>query len=301
MSSIALTLSGNSSVLQSQYFPPIDLSDGEYVCGLVDFQTFNTIPNVDETNNMFYYGNEDDDDYEDGLDSNNNLNLQQSKNEAPDSAAAAAAAAAPPKSEISDSKVVESKNIWNYVIGINKPAAKEADESLQKFIKIPTGSYDVSDLEQVIKKELASKGVNFSLKANKNTLHCEIFCSKPIDFTKPNTIGPLLGFKSKRILTPDRTHTSRFMAEILRINVLRIECNIIKGAYLNNKPTHTLHEFSPKVPTGYKIIEAPQNVIYFPVTVKNVHDLNLSIVDQANNIVNFRGETITTRLHIKKV
>lgn len=61
MSSITLTLSGNSAHLQAEYFPTIDLSDGNYVCGLIDFQTFNSIPNVDGTNNMFYYGSEIDD------------------------------------------------------------------------------------------------------------------------------------------------------------------------------------------------------------------------------------------------
>lgn len=56
MSAITLTLAGNSSELQAEYFPAIDLSDGDYVCGLVNFQTINSIPNVDESNNLFYYG-----------------------------------------------------------------------------------------------------------------------------------------------------------------------------------------------------------------------------------------------------
>lgn len=58
MSSITLTLTGNLSQLEAEYFPSIDLSDGDYVCGLIDFQTFNSIPNVDETNDLFYFGHE---------------------------------------------------------------------------------------------------------------------------------------------------------------------------------------------------------------------------------------------------
>lgn len=50
-----ITLSGNSSILSAEFFPPIELSkDTDYVCGLVDFQTYNSIPNVDETNNLFH-------------------------------------------------------------------------------------------------------------------------------------------------------------------------------------------------------------------------------------------------------
>lgn len=49
-----LTLSGNSSVLSTNYYPPIDVSDGEYYLGLINYQSFNTIPNIDETQNVFH-------------------------------------------------------------------------------------------------------------------------------------------------------------------------------------------------------------------------------------------------------
>lgn len=288
MSSITLTLSGNSSHLHAEYFPPIDLSGGgdgdggEYVCGLVDFQTFNTIPNVDETNNMFYYGSE--------------------KESATVSAAAAAAQNSMEFNMETNEFVkilpTDQNNKKKKPPVVVSPPVKKLPLN---YVKIPTGSYDLEDLEQVIKKKLSLHNVEFALTANKNTLECEIFCSQPINFTKPNSIGPLLGFQSKRIFAANRTHISHHPAEILRLNVVRIECNIIKGAYLNNEPAHTIYEFSPAVDAGYKIIEKPQNVIYFPITVRSIHDLNLSIVDQDNRLVNFRGETITIRLHIKKV
>lgn len=139
------------------------------------------------------------------------------------------------------------------------------------------------------------------MKANKNTLQCELLCSQPINFTKPNTIGPLLGFRCDRVLEENIVHESELPADILKVNVIRVECSIIQGSYLNNEPSHTIHQFSPKVAPGYKIIEVPQNVIYFPVTVKNIHTIGLSMVDQQNRLINFRGENITIRLHIKKV
>lgn len=268
MSSITLTLSGNSPQLQAQYFPPIDLSDGDYVCGLIDFQTFNSIPNVDETNNLFYYGNET---------SKKGINI----------------AIDPIQSNEIPTDPVESKD--------SKKISLVKKRQPSNFIRIPTGSYELSDLERHIKKELTPKKVEFTLTANKNTLQCEILCSQPINFRKANTIGQLLGFRDKRILAANKTHVSQHPADILKISVIRVECNIIKGAYLNNESAHTIHEFSPKVPPGYKIIETPHNVIYFPVTVKSIHAINLSIVDQQNNPINFRGETITVRLHLKKV
>lgn len=49
------TLSGNSSILTANYFPPIELKT-DYVCGLIDFHTFFSIPNVDTENNLFHIG-----------------------------------------------------------------------------------------------------------------------------------------------------------------------------------------------------------------------------------------------------
>lgn len=56
MSSVTVTLSGNSSVLEADFFPPITLnSKHQYECGLIDFQSFNCIPNIDETNNSIVF------------------------------------------------------------------------------------------------------------------------------------------------------------------------------------------------------------------------------------------------------
>lgn len=84
------------------------------------------------------------------------------------------------------------------------------------------------------------------------------------------------------------------------MNAIRVECNLTSGAYINNRLIHTIHEFFPTVSPGYKIVEVPKNVIYLPVTVEEIHMLNIRIVDQDGHLVNFRGETITIRIHIKK-
>lgn len=53
--SYIFTLSGQNSVLSTKLYPPIILNDqSQYELGLINFMSYNTIPNVDETNNMFY-------------------------------------------------------------------------------------------------------------------------------------------------------------------------------------------------------------------------------------------------------
>src|SRR5436190_15050057 len=55
MESMTVTLVGNSSTISVDFFPPIDLSNSEYILGLINFETYHSIPNIDETNNKFYY------------------------------------------------------------------------------------------------------------------------------------------------------------------------------------------------------------------------------------------------------
>lgn len=51
-------LSGRSSTLTSRYTPPIILDDSkDYVLGLISFEAYNSIPNIEKNkNNKFYYG-----------------------------------------------------------------------------------------------------------------------------------------------------------------------------------------------------------------------------------------------------
>lgn len=223
--SLTLALTGNTSVLTADYFPPLELPQN-YVCGLIDFQTYNSIPNIDKTNNLIHIGN--------------------------------------------------------------------------RIIEIPIGSYEINDIAKYIEKELEKHdGKNkIMITANNNTLKSMIECTKKVFFNKEHSVGSLLGFSSRE-LTANTIHTSDLPVNINKVNAIRLECNIISGSYINNTKVHTLHEFAPRVGPGYKIIEVPQNVIYFPVNVKQLTSLTITLLDQDGDIIDFRGETITIRLHLK--
>lgn len=223
--SLTITITGSSSILEAQFFPPIELSpDKNYTLGLVELLTFNSIPNIDIGCNEFHVGNH--------------------------------------------------------------------------VVTIPTGSYEIEDIEKYLKTELASKNIQIQLKPNNYTLRSEIECNQSIDFTSKNSIGPLLGFTSRR-LEPNKRHVSDLPVSILKVNAIRVECNITTGAYINGRKVHTIHEFFPSVPAGYKIIEVPSSVIYLPITTRRIDNIQHRIVDQDGDLINFRGEVITIRLHIK--
>lgn len=223
--SFILTLSGNSSILEAEYFPPIELSASkQYVLGLVEFLTFNAIPNIDSEKNKFYIGN--------------------------------------------------------------------------RKIVLPTGSYEIGDIDEFIQQELSETDVKLRLRANNNTLCAEIESNQEVDFTHQDSIGDLLGF-TPRVLKPNLSHSSDSTVKILKLNVVRVESNITCGAFLNDLRVHTIYSFFPSVPPGFKIIEKPSTIIYLPLTVSSIQQLQLRIVDQDDRLVNFRDETITVRLHIK--
>ena len=53
--SITLSLNGDKSILTTDYFPPIQLTE-DYVFGLIDFHTYLSIANIDQGNNLFHIG-----------------------------------------------------------------------------------------------------------------------------------------------------------------------------------------------------------------------------------------------------
>ena len=242
--SLTLTLTGSSSELKATYFPPLELHT-QYVLGLVDFNTYNSIPNVDYSNNLFHIG--------------------------------------------------------------------------AHIIEVPIGSYEISDIieyitdkyEKILQKDdminkkkstaldvnVAKQKENLVIKTNNNTLQVEIYSEfDRIHFDKNRSIGTLLGFDKQ--LDAKKWHSSS-LVNILKVNVIRIECNVVTGSFINNSSAHTIHEFSLNVMPGYKIIETPHNVIYLPVNTRRISSITVKVVDQDDNLINFRGETITLRLHLK--
>ena len=175
-------------------------------------------------------------------------------------------------------------------------------------IKIPTGSYEIDDLNNTIRFEMEKRGhydeVNndyyINISANSNTLK-SILIIEPgyqVDFNQQNNLSKVLGFTGKKYV--EGFHESENVVNILSINSILVNIDIRGGSYVNGTTKNTIYSFFPKVSPGYKIIESPVILVYLPLLIDTIGNLNLSITDQDNNLLNLRNEKLTVRFHIRE-
>lgn len=227
--SYTFTLTGTESTLNAFINPPIVLDEDEqYAIALINFESFNSIPNIDETNNKFYLA---------------------------------------------------------------------AD--MQHPIEIPTGSYEIENINEYLQVQLQKKGIVLSIIGDNTTLKTRIKCSELVDLSPKDSIAKLLGFERRRLKSLEET--SDRPADIFKVNAICIECNLVSGSYLNDQQVHMIHQLFPNVPPGFKIVENPSNLIYLPINTRVINHISLQIVDQDGELVNFREERVTIRLHLKKL
>lgn len=198
-------------------------------------------------------------------------------------------------------------SIANIVEGVNNVFTYcVSGEQTPRTVKLPTGSYEIDDINKYLQASLGG-AEKITLRANNNTLKCELKCVHDIciDYKQQANIASLLGFKptgslSTRTLEANKWHVSNETVDIVKVNVIQVKCNIVHGSFKDGIEDHILHTFYPLIAPGFKIVEKPHNLIYLPVNVNRVDTLRIRIVDENDDIIDFRGEVITVRVHLKK-
>ena len=61
-----------------------------------------------------------------------------------------------------------------------------------------------------------------------------------------------------------------------------------------------VYNFFPNVAPGQKILEAPRNLIYLPVTVDVISTLSVWLTDKDGKMLDLRGEELTIRFHLRE-
>lgn len=299
MSALTLGLTGNSSTLRANYFPPIQLDPlSNYEVALIDFQTYNTIPNITESNNKFHVLRVITEKIEFGIyqlvqfKDLINVFLKSTRKWTHDSL-----------SKLQEFRGFDDSDYESFKL--NNKSKKHVqffhyDSELS--CEIPVGSYEMDDIIKYLKRQLPSIQIEYDRNTRKTSINvkCAPGDNLLVDFTPDGTLRHILGF-SNIMLQPNQKYVGQYEINITNINTIRVECDLATGSYTNGKSTHTIHEFYPEVPAGYKIVQVPKNLIYLPVIKRTIQTLTCDIVDQNGNLIDFRGETITCRLHIRKI
>lgn len=245
MTSFTVAFSGHTSTLYADFFPEIILDPySKYSCGLLDFTSYNSIPNISDKkqNNTFQF-----------------------------------------------KKKIESSN-----------------DGVVETITFPTGAYEIEDIIKYLKQQLASYKVNLEYEISVATSRVQIIFDVDVEWVSGSVLN-IIGFQQQQLLLPHifKAKTSYWSTDIVKItdiDIIRIECDIVTGSYINGKECHTIHQFSHcKTAPGFKFIEIPQHIIYLPMEKKQLRNIQIRVVDQNNSLIDFRGEQISCRIHIKKI
>ena len=147
----------------------------------------------------------------------------------------------------------------------------------------------------------ASDKVYIEISANTNILKSEMIIKDnyEVDFRRYNFCNTLLGFHSK--LYTSGFNESENMVNILTINGILVNIDIVKGSYFNGSTQPTTYSFYPNVSPGHKIIEIPQNLLYFPITSDTIHSITIWLTDHKGNEVNLRGQNLSMRFHLREI
>ena len=176
-------------------------------------------------------------------------------------------------------------------------------------IIIPEGSYEITNLNDYIQTKMKANGhydtvkneYTITLKPNTNTLKCGMIVGKnyKVRFTAPNSLKSMLGFTRDYYL--EGYSESENIVNILNIASLRVTSDIISSSYVNGLTDCIIYQFYPNVAPGYKIVETPINLIYLPITLNTISQMETRLIDQNGKLVNLRGENLSIRFHIREV
>ena len=137
---------------------------------------------------------------------------------------------------------------------------------------------------------------------NVNTLHCiltVVGAKCKVSFDVPNSLASVLGFKQSIVYGVGR-HASENLVNIMTVNSILVHCNIIHSSYMRGTQSPVTYNFFPNAAPGQKILEAPHNVIYLPVTVDVISTLSVRLTDQRGKLLDLRGVELTIRFHFRE-
>ena len=113
---------------------------------------------------------------------------------------------------------------------------------------------------------------------NVNTLQCILnVVGAKVSFAVPNSLASVLGFN--RSIYGVGRHPSEHLVNIMSVNSILVHCNI-HSSYMRDVQAPVVYNFFPNAAPGQKVLEAPSNLIYLPVTVDVISTLSVRLTER---------------------
>ena len=90
------------------------------------------------------------------------------------------------------------------------------------------------------------------------------------------------------------------IVNIITVNSIQVHCNIIHFSYMCGHQASVVYNLFPNAAPGQKILVAPHNLIYLPVTVDVISTLSVWMKNQDEEHLDLRGEKLTIRFHFRE-
>lgn len=197
-------------------------------------------------------------------------------------------------------------SIPNIIENKNNILCYSVDDGLTwKSVALQTGSYELQGINNEVKRQMIVNGdedsaINITANVSRLTAIVNIEDSQyKIDFGVENSIGSVLGFE-KTIIGFGYNESSSIV-NIMPVNSILVNIDIIMGSYVNGFQSPTLYCFHPNVSPGFKIVERPNpTIIYYPLSRHDISRMRVWLTDQSGDLIDFRNETITLRIHLRE-
>lgn len=178
----------------------------------------------------------------------------------------------------------------------------DGGKSWSKII-LSTGCYTLDTLYDEIKRQMILNQfeIVFTFSTITSRVKTIININKPlfyIDFASNKSFGNLLGFDT---LLTESYNESKYSINILQINSVFVKTNLTEPSIYNNKVIPFIYSFFPVALPGDKIIEKPRQLTYHRLINKSLHHIEISLVDENDIPLDFNGELVTIRLHLKSI
>lgn len=178
-----------------------------------------------------------------------------------------------------------------------------------KRIVLEEGCYELKDIADAIHDKMPEdERRHINISASGTTLKSMLHLGRNywVDFSSTSSIGSVLGFdpmgsENNHNVLSSGNHESQNIVNIKHVNSILVNIDIISGSYVNGTLQPVIYSFFPNVPPGYKIVENPKNLVYLPLILDKISSIETRLTDQNDKLLNFRGEEITMRFHIREV